>query len=191
MPTVWQIAGAGDYNGDGRPDILWQNMSTGERGVYLMNGTSVTGWLSLGIVSTDWSLGPNGTLKQTVANNPDDFNGDGQSDILWQNTSTGERGIYLMNGTTVTSWMSLGTVPTTWQIMARATLTAMASRTSLAEHDDREYGLYLMNGTTVTAGSRSESFRPHGRSPAPLTSTATARRTSSGKTLPPVNMDST
>jgi N-acetylneuraminic acid mutarotase len=152
MPTVWQIAGTGDYNGDGHTDILWQNTSTGERGVYLMNGTSVTGWLSLGIVSTDWSLGPNGTLKQTVANNPDDFNGDGQSDILWQNTSTGERGIYLMNGTTVTGWASLGIGPTTWQIAGTGDFNGDGKADILWQNTSTgERGIYLMNGTTVTS----------------------------------------
>jgi hypothetical protein len=30
--------------------------------------------------------------------------------------NTGECGFYLMNGTTVTGWAELGTVPTEWQI---------------------------------------------------------------------------
>ena len=47
---------AGDFNGDGQTDILWQNTSTGERGIYLMNGTTVTGWVSLGIVPTVWAM---------------------------------------------------------------------------------------------------------------------------------------
>jgi len=29
----------GDFNGDGRADILWRNSSTGENYVWLMNGT--------------------------------------------------------------------------------------------------------------------------------------------------------
>ena len=34
MPTSWHIAGTGDFNGDGRDDILWRN-DTG----------AVTNWL--------------------------------------------------------------------------------------------------------------------------------------------------
>jgi len=45
-----------------------------------------------------------------------DFNGDCKSDILWQNTSTGQRVISLMNGTTFQSFVSLGTVGTSWSI---------------------------------------------------------------------------
>jgi serralysin len=35
----WHILGAGDYNGDGKSDILWQNDS-GQASTWLMNGTT-------------------------------------------------------------------------------------------------------------------------------------------------------
>jgi hypothetical protein len=48
--------------------------------------------------------------------NRSDFNGDGKADILWQNTSTGARMIWLMNGTALQSSVNLGTVGTSWRI---------------------------------------------------------------------------
>ena len=39
-----------------------------------------------------------------------DMNGDAQSDILWENTVTGARGFWLMNGTTFSSWVDAGNV---------------------------------------------------------------------------------
>jgi hypothetical protein len=71
-----------------------------------MNGTTVTSWISLGVIPTAWQIAGTG-----------DFNGDGQPDILWQNTVTGERGVYLMNGAAVTGWVSLGTIPAAWSMM--------------------------------------------------------------------------
>jgi hypothetical protein len=34
----WTIAGVGDFNADGKSDILWRNTSTGENAIWLMNG---------------------------------------------------------------------------------------------------------------------------------------------------------
>jgi peptidyl-prolyl cis-trans isomerase A (cyclophilin A) len=45
-----------------------------------------------------------------------DFNGDFRSDILWQNSSTGQRSIWLMNGTVRASIVNLPTVPIQWDI---------------------------------------------------------------------------
>ena len=29
-PTAWKIAGVGDFNGDGKSDVLWQDVKTGD-----------------------------------------------------------------------------------------------------------------------------------------------------------------
>jgi glucose/arabinose dehydrogenase len=106
--SVFKIVGSpvkSDFNGDGKSDILWQNTSTGQRTIWIMNNTAHTSTVNLGTVATSWSMA-----------GASDFNGDGKSDILWQNTSTGQRAIWLMNGTRRTSSVSLGIVPTSWSI---------------------------------------------------------------------------
>jgi ELWxxDGT repeat protein len=85
----------GDFNGDGKSDILWQNDS-GEAVIWELNGTSVIGGGSLGNPGLSWHAVGTG-----------DFNGDGRSDILWQNSS-GEAAIWEMNGTSVIGGGSLG-----------------------------------------------------------------------------------
>ena len=42
MPTRWRIAGAGDFNGDGN-DIVWQDVTAGERSIWCMNGATWAG----------------------------------------------------------------------------------------------------------------------------------------------------
>ena len=45
-----------------------------------------------------------------------DLNNDGKRDILWQQNGSGLRAVWLMNGTTRTASVSLGVVPTSWNI---------------------------------------------------------------------------
>ena len=49
-----------------------------------------------------------------------DFSGDGHSDLLWQNTVTGQRAIWLMNGASYTGEQFLPTIATQWHIAAAA-----------------------------------------------------------------------
>jgi hypothetical protein len=76
VPTDWNIVGIGDFNGDGRSDILWQHD----------NGT-VRDWLGQangGFVGNTANLNINPGPGWHVAGTGD-FNGDGVSDILWHN----------------------------------------------------------------------------------------------------------
>ena len=59
------------------------------------------------------------TRSFTVAySNRCDFNGDGKTDILWRNKSTGQNVVWLMNGTTYSSYAELLQVAdTNWQIV--------------------------------------------------------------------------
>src|SRR5438874_820423 len=47
----WQVQGIGDFDGDGRADILWRNSSTGENYVYFMNGWAIVSRGSLDTVA--------------------------------------------------------------------------------------------------------------------------------------------
>jgi hypothetical protein len=48
MPDqTWTIVGTGDFNGDGKTDILWRNTSSGQNAVWYMDGVTVTGFAIL------------------------------------------------------------------------------------------------------------------------------------------------
>ena len=87
-PGNLQVEASGDFNGDGKADIVLQ-ASDGTPQIWFMNGTSVTSTVTLASPSSaDWHIIATG-----------DFNGDGNTDILWQNND-GTPAIWEMNGTT-------------------------------------------------------------------------------------------
>jgi hypothetical protein len=105
----WQVAGTGDFDGDGKSDILWRNKVSGEDYIFLMNGSSVLGTSNYinSVPDLDWKIVGTG-----------DYDGDGRSDVLWRNASTGDNYVFLMNGTAVQPGSNYtNAVPDlTWQV---------------------------------------------------------------------------
>jgi FG-GAP-like repeat len=104
VPAEWKILGIADFTGDGSPDILWRNDSTGYVGIWVMNGVTTAGSQGGWIVGSDWAV-------QGVG----DFNGDGKADILWRHSS-GSVGIWLMNGSGGVTSATLPTLTGDWVI---------------------------------------------------------------------------
>ena len=83
----WKIVGVGDFNGDGRSDILWRSDS-GQFGTWLAspNGSfAYNAAAGLTTVDLNWQIAGIG-----------DYNGDSRDDILWRN-SGGDFGTWLAN----------------------------------------------------------------------------------------------
>jgi hypothetical protein len=57
MALGWTIAQTGDYNGDGKSDILWYNAATGAIATWLLNGATVSGAVSIGsLPPSSWMI---------------------------------------------------------------------------------------------------------------------------------------
>jgi FG-GAP-like repeat len=91
-PAIVTIPNSPDFNGDGKEDFLWRNTSTGQVGLWLMNGSTATAQVIIGSPPLSW-----------VIVNTGDFDGSGRSDILWQLTNTNQYGVWFMNGTQIAS----------------------------------------------------------------------------------------
>jgi hypothetical protein len=81
-----------DFNDDGQGDILWHNASTGESQIWFMSGAlrlrraTIVEGTRPALLGAPWSI---------VGSR--DFNGDGVTDLLWYNSSTGQSQIWYMS----------------------------------------------------------------------------------------------
>ena len=82
------IVGPGDFNGDGRVDLLAREAATGDLWLYPGNGTG--GWLQRVRVGQGWN-------SLTTVMSPGDFNGDRTADVVGRDTQ-GNLWLYRGNG---------------------------------------------------------------------------------------------
>ncbi|HZT43749.1 MAG TPA: choice-of-anchor tandem repeat GloVer-containing protein [Chthonomonadaceae bacterium] len=93
----WQCVGTGDFNGDGSPDLLFQNTTTGQLAVWYLKGLTVVGGAYVSKTQTP------GWQAVAIA----DLNGDGHPDIVFENAVTGQLMAWYLNEATVTGMAAL------------------------------------------------------------------------------------
>jgi hypothetical protein len=85
---------------------------------------------------------------------PSDFTGDGKTDILWRNATSGDLALWLMNGATVAGSSVIATVPTAWQSVRMGDFDGNGKADILWRNTTTgDLALWLMNGATVTGSS--------------------------------------
>jgi hypothetical protein len=108
--NTWRIAGTGDFNSDGVPDVAWQDPVSGAVQIWYLGGAQgnvVQNAVNL-VNANSWKLA-------SIA----DFNGDGHPDVVWQDPVSGASQVWFLGGTqgvTVTGSAAMGGA-NSWCIM--------------------------------------------------------------------------
>lgn len=88
----WAVKGVGDFDGDGKSDILWRHDGVGDVVVWLMNGLSIKGSGVVSLPDLSWDVIGVG-----------DVDGNAKADIVWRHSYSQQAAVWLMNGVSLSS----------------------------------------------------------------------------------------
>ncbi len=145
VPLAWEIRGSGDFNQDGKTDLLWRHNQTGEVLVWYMDGTTMFAHAFLPTVSIlSWDIV-----------GVSDVNRDGDPDIVWQKEDDKTLLVWYMDGATrvSTDWMASTSDPL-WRVVATADFNSDAKPDLLWQHDSTaQLIIWYMDGV-IHAGTQ-------------------------------------
>ncbi|MCP1831714.1 hypothetical protein J2R76_000141 [Bradyrhizobium sp. USDA 4532] len=139
----WHITGAGDFDGDGKDDIVWRSDS-GNVQTWTMNNNQLTGANNLTTSMPDnWHLVGSG-----------DFDGDGKSDLVWRDANSGATQLWEMNGNTIKTALSITNsagqnVGTDWHVAGVADFDGDSRADIVWRSDTGLTQLWEMNGNQI------------------------------------------
>jgi hypothetical protein len=111
----WRVVALGDFDGDGKPDLVWQHDTSRAVLIWYMDGAKSASMKAWAFVS---QAGTPGWKVVGAA----DFDHDGKPDLVFQNDATMEADIYYMSGaqgTTAKRFAAISAGFPGWRAIAR------------------------------------------------------------------------
>jgi hypothetical protein len=105
--TRWQVRGAEDFSGDGRPDLLWHNQVTGQLYAWFLGTAAPDARGILPVTPTPTVVGGSFLSPAAVADlnwqvrGVADLDGNAIADLLWHNQATGALYAWFMGAATM------------------------------------------------------------------------------------------
>lgn len=131
-----------NMNGDLKSDLVWFNNATGQAVTFLMNGTTIASATAIGAAN-----GANVDLKAVA-----DLNGDGQSDLIWQDTAGNVIG-FIMNGTSIASAAVIANPGAAFKVVGTGDLNADGNVDIVVQDANGQAVGFLMNGTALQSAA--------------------------------------
>jgi hypothetical protein len=139
--TNWTVVSTKDANGDGWPDLLWQNQDTGAVAIWFMQGTQLLDGMAIGTVDRDWLIAGSA-----------DLNRDGSPEIVWQHRDGRLATWYMQNGRFVDGQL-IGPVSgwdQNWRVRALCDINGDGYPDFVWQHTVYNWlAVTLMNGATI------------------------------------------
>ncbi|MDH5305218.1 MAG: FG-GAP-like repeat-containing protein [Gammaproteobacteria bacterium] len=113
--------------------------------------------LDMGVPGVDYDSGhgliqADAAIAAVLASYPQDMNGNGQADILWRNSASGQNWLYLMSGASIVGSIGVNTVPTTWEIVGNGDYNGDTNADILWRNSSTgQNWMYLMSGATIAS----------------------------------------
>lgn len=127
---------SGDFNGDGRSDILWRNFNDGYVTMWQMDGTSIVAANYVYQVPLTYRIAGTG-----------DFDGDGKTDILWR-APNGDVAMWLMDGATIKQAAIVANAPLDYVVRGVGDFNGDGRADILWQNSNGDVTGWLMNGTS-------------------------------------------
>ena len=146
--TAWRLVAAGDFDGDGGRDAVFQHQSDGRLAIWLMSQTVLLSGGPLTpaqVPDLDWKI-------RAAA----DIDRDGWLDLIWQHQTNGSIAVWLMTGTQLRDGRLLtpeAVADTNWRIVGAGDLNDDGNADLLWQHQTNGLmSAWFMNGTSLMSG---------------------------------------